>query len=589
MNFRFTIGRKIGAGFGVLILSTLMVFLYTKTTLDTSREINERNINVNTPSVDALQELKILVLNSKMLITNWVNVQRSSDDPEKQKLIRLMENGYPKLNKEIAEISKNWSKAEADTLQVVFGQIDTLFNFYEDIKGMLNTFESYEEPTIKMMADYMIGRDGEVDMQAKKVIDNLDALIERQRNNSKLGTDRMIDSFGKLENVVIWLGFALVIGGVLIAMFTVRTIVKPVQQLKRLLLLLGKGIIPEEKISPRQDEIGDMSIALNDLVSGFKRTTEFANQVGSGNFQSEYQPLSEQDTLGHSLLGMRKDLHELTSNLEQKVQERTATIEAQKGEIEVLLTHVTDSIRYAKRIQEAILPPPGFVKSVLPNSFILYKPKDIVSGDFYWIHSKNGKSIFAAVDCTGHGVPGAFMTIIGHNGLNHAINSVSDGKPALILDELNKEVSSTFRQHAQEGTTIKDGMDISICAIDFKTLELEFAAAFNPLWLVRDGAVQEVTGNKFPIGEFIGETQKFTNHKLQLQKGDTIYIFSDGYADQFGGPRGKKFMYRQFKNLILRIQPMDMEKQKKVLNDEIEAWRGNLEQVDDICVIGLRV
>lgn len=589
MNFRFTIGRKIGAGFGVLILSTLMVFLYTKNTLDTSREINERNISVNTPSVDALQELKIMVLNSKMLITNWVNVQRSSDDPEKQKLIRLMESGYPQLSAEISEIANNWSDKEKDTLKIVFGQIDTLFHFYDEIKGMLNTFDSYTEPTIKMMADYMIGRDGDVDMQARKVLDNLDALIIRQRDNSKVGTDKMIYSFGKLENVVIWLGFALVIGGLLIAIFTVRTIVKPVQQLKKLLLLLGKGIIPEEKISPRQDEIGDMSIALTDLVTGFKRTTEFANQVGSGNFRSEYKPLSDRDTLGHSLLGMRKDLHELTSNLEQKVQERTATIEAQKQEIEVLLTHVTDSIRYAKRIQEAILPPPGFVRSILPNSFILYKPKDIVSGDFYWINQKNGKSIFAAVDCTGHGVPGAFMTIIGHNGLNHAINSAADTHPALILDELNKEVTATFRQHAQEGTTIKDGMDISMCAIDFQTLELEFAAAFNPLWLVRDGLVQEITGNKFPIGEFIGETQKFSNHKIQLQKGDTVYIFSDGYADQFGGPRGKKFMYRQFKNLILSIQPFEMERQKKILNDEIETWRGNLEQVDDICVIGLRV
>ncbi len=589
MNFRFTIGRKIGAGFGILILFTLMVFLYTKTTLDASREINAQNINVNTPSVDVLQELKILMLKSKMLATNWVKDQTSPDHPEKQELIRLMENSYPKLKHQVLEISNNWSKGEQDTLTNVFGEIDTLFGFYEDIKGWLNTFDSYIEPTVKMMAEYMISQDGDIDRESKEVLVNLDWLIDKQRGNSTLGSEKMISSFSKLENVVFWLGFALVIGGVLIAMFTVRTIVKPVQQLKKLLLLLGKGIIPEEKISPRQDEIGDMSIALSDLVTGFKRTTEFANQVGSGNFQSDYQPLSQQDTLGHSLLGMRKDLHELTSNLEQKVQERTATIEAQKGEIEVLLTHVTDSIRYAKRIQEAILPPPGFVKNILPNSFILYKPKDIVSGDFYWINSKNGKSIFAAVDCTGHGVPGAFMTIIGHNGLNHAINKINDGRPSLILDELNKEVSSTFRQHSQEGTTIKDGMDISMCAIDFKTLELEFAAAFNPLWLVRDGAVQEVTGNKFPIGEFIGETQKFTNHKIQLQKGDSIYIFSDGYADQFGGPRGKKFMYRQLKSLILKIQPLEMEKQKKVLNEEIEAWRGNLEQVDDICVIGLRI
>ncbi len=586
---RFTIGRKIGVGFAVLILSTLMVFLYTKNTLDTSRTINEKNISVNTPSVDALQELKILMLHSKMLITNWVKDQSSSDHPEKQELIRLMENGFPKLKKQISEISQNWSKDETDTLNMVFGEIDTLFIQYEEIKGMLNTFDSYLEPSIKMMADYAIGIDGDVDTQSKKVLANLDNLIAKQRDNSKEGTDKMITSFGKLENVVIWLGFALVVGGILIATFTVRTIVKPVQLLKKLLLLLGRGVIPEEKISPRNDEIGDMSVALNDLVDGVKRTAEFADAVGSGNFQSQYQPLSNEDTLGYSLLRMRKDLHELTSNLEQKVQERTATIEAQKGEIEVLLTHVTDSIRYAKRIQEAILPPPGFVKNVLPNSFILFKPKDIVSGDFYWVNQKNGKSIFAAVDCTGHGVPGAFMTIIGHNGLNHAISSVNDGQPSAILDELNKQVSATFRQHAQEGTTIKDGMDISMCAIDYKTLELEFAAAFNPLWLVRDGNVQEVTGNKFPIGEFIGEKQKFTNHKIQLQKGDVIYIFSDGYADQFGGPKGKKFMYRQFKNLILSIQTLEMEKQKKILNEEIEKWRGPLEQVDDICVIGLKV
>ena len=349
-------------------------------------------------------------------------------------------------------------------------------------------------------------------------------------------------------------------------------------------------------IKDRNDEIGEMSVALNDLVDGLGRTTQFAKQVGSGNFDSHYRALSKDDTLGAALLKMREDLRENERVLEAKVIERTEQvvrqkeeIETQNQELEVLYKHVTDSIKYAKRIQEAILPPDSFVKHVLPNSFVLYKPKDIVSGDFYWVDEKNGKTMFTAVDCTGHGVPGAFMSIVGYNLLKHVVNSNNSTTPAEILDRLNEGVSETLH-HGHEDSQAKDGMDLSFCTIDFKTLELQYAGAYNPLYLIRDGQLIQTKADKFPIGLFLGEEKKkFTNHIVQLQKGDSVYIFSDGYADQFGGPNGKKFMANHFRDLLMQVHNEPIDKQKEVLNKTIEEWRGPLDQVDDILVIGLKI
>jgi serine phosphatase RsbU (regulator of sigma subunit) len=283
--------------------------------------------------------------------------------------------------------------------------------------------------------------------------------------------------------------------------------------------------------------------------------------------------------------------------LEDKVAQRTAEVVRQKAEIElqaqkieVLYKQVTDSIRYAKRIQEAILPPDTYVKKLLPDSFVLYKPKDIVSGDFYWFDQIDGKVMFAAVDCTGHGVPGAFMSIVGHNLLKQIVGRNTTTQPAKILDELNKGVRDTLHQRSFDESTSKDGMDITLCSIDWQTSELEFAAAFNPLYLVRDGEIFEIKGNKFSVGIYLEkETRNFTNHKLKMKKGDVIYIFSDGYADQFGGPKGKKFMQNQFRNLLFDIHRKPMPEQKRILDSTIEHWRGNEDQVDDILVIGVRV
>lgn len=276
--------------------------------------------------------------------------------------------------------------------------------------------------------------------------------------------------------------------------------------------------------------------------------------------------------------------------LEDKVKERTAEVVEKNMELDEKNKDITASIRYAKRIQDAILPPDDYVKKHFPNTFILFKPKDIVSGDFYWIADKGEHLIFTAVDCTGHGVPGAFMSIVGHNLLDRIVVEQNILKPSLILDELNKSVSETLRQSDQDDNAVRDGMDIALCVYNRKTNVLQYAGAYNPLWLIQNGELKEIKADKFPIGNLrAGETRRFTNHEIQLLKGDSAYVFSDGYADQFGGPAGKKYKASSFKQLLLDSTTLSMEQQGELLNATIEKWRGNLEQVDDILVIGSRL
>lgn len=275
--------------------------------------------------------------------------------------------------------------------------------------------------------------------------------------------------------------------------------------------------------------------------------------------------------------------------LEEKVQARTAEVVEKNKALDEINKDITASIRYAKRIQDAILPPDDFVRKHLPNTFVLFKPKDIVSGDFYWLEDKKDSVIVAAVDCTGHGVPGAFMSIVGHNLLDRVVAEQNITQPARILDELNRSITDTLRQKDLEDNTLRDGMDIALCTFHKNSALLEFAGAYNPLWLVRNNEIIEIKANKFPIGNSrSGETKRFTNHEIKLSKGDTLYIFSDGFADQFGGPAGKKFKSSAFKQLLIDAQHLSMEQQRELLDRTIEDWRGNHEQVDDILVIGTR-
>ncbi len=301
----------------------------------------------------------------------------------------------------------------------------------------------------------------------------------------------------------------------------------------------------------------------------------------------------EQEKEKQKILETQKEI------LEVQVKERTFEIIEQKTIIERKNKDITDSIDYAKTIQEAILPDKDLKQQLFTDSFVLFKPKDIVSGDFYWFAEKNGKKIIAVCDCTGHGVPGALMSMIGNNILNQIVNEKGITSPAEILNNLHKEIRKTLKQEMQNET--KDGMDAAIITFENET-EIEFAGAQRPLWIIRkidneeltidngtSKQLTEIKGNKFAIGGLQSELERtFTNHKISLTKGNSIYISSDGFADQFSDI-DKKLMTSRFKELLLSIQQKSMPEQELFLDDFIEKWRGKREQIDDILVIGIRI
>jgi serine phosphatase RsbU (regulator of sigma subunit)/HAMP domain-containing protein len=593
MAYRFTIGRRIGLGFTIFILFTMVAFITTIVTVRDSKKRTEMVVGQLTPSVAELKELNLILQRAHTDISKWFYNKSFNDLEFRDELKNIIEKEYMSERRKLTSLSTNWTLDEKKKLRIIFGRIQTLFDLYEkDIMDQLTTTEAYEDNNIYFMVRLQYE---ESENNIKVIYKELNKLIKDKQQLAEDVKSRMLDRFTFLNVLVEVLGIALVAGGIFIALLTTRSITRPIQKLKKILLQMGLGILPEERVEATNDEIGEMGTALNELIESTNRTTEFAKETGAGNFNAVHTPLSKDDSLGHALIKMRDDLAENERSLEQKVEERTQEVVRQKeeieeknGELEVLYKQVTDSIHYAKRIQEAILPPNDFIKVVLPKSFVLYKPKDIVSGDFYWIEKKNNLVYFAAVDCTGHGVPGAFMSLVGHNILKDIINNTDSVKPSDIMDRLREGVVNTL--HADNsGKETKDGMDMTLCCINYDTLELQYAAAFNPLYIVREGNLIEHKANKFPIGKFIGEKVGFTNHSVQLQKNDQVFIFSDGYADQFGGPKGKKFMIGNFRKLLTEIAAADPVMQKQILDTTLTTWRGEVEQVDDVLVIGVKI
>ncbi|MFO7867665.1 MAG: two-component regulator propeller domain-containing protein [Bacteroidales bacterium] len=272
-------------------------------------------------------------------------------------------------------------------------------------------------------------------------------------------------------------------------------------------------------------------------------------------------------------------------------QKSALEISKQKEQLSLKNKNITDSITYAKRIQWAIMPSRAKFKQLLPNSFIFYMPKDIVSGDFYWITEIQDKIFIAAVDCTGHGVPGAFMSIIGYDLLRNITKERKIHKPSEILDYLNKALIELLTKNQMEDdTTVKDGMDLSICVLHKHKGILEYAGAYNPLYIVRNNKIISIKGDRFSVG--LGNEHEdipFKNHIVKVQPGDTFYIFSDGYVDQFGGPKRKKMKYLRFRHLLLSIHNLPFMKQNRQLKEFLLNWKGDLEQVDDILIIGFNV
>jgi serine phosphatase RsbU (regulator of sigma subunit) len=311
-------------------------------------------------------------------------------------------------------------------------------------------------------------------------------------------------------------------------------------------------------------------------------------------------------------LTYRKNIN-LNLNLEKLVEQRTRTIDKQKTVLEtqnkdLMLQNkkiesqkellyqkneeVNDSINYAKKIQSAIMPPEQYFQEILNDVFILFKPRDIVSGDFYWIKQVNQYVILAAADCTGHGVPGAFMSMLGMSYLNEIVHRREITNANEVLNELRKQIRNSLRQRGQPEES-KDGIDMALCVIDEKEKVLQYCGANNPLYLIRDKngtpEMTEFKADRMPLGYYPGKFKTFTNNDIQLESGDMFYLFSDGFIDQKGGEEGKKFLSKNFKELLLEIHEEPMHDQEQILNKTITDWMGDNSQIDDILVVGVRI
>ncbi len=290
-----------------------------------------------------------------------------------------------------------------------------------------------------------------------------------------------------------------------------------------------------------------------------------------------------------------RQLQYLNSDLNLKnyqLLDKSQIIEAQHNTIHQKNKEITDSIRYAHKIQTAMMPLKHEFDNYFNDCFVLFEPKDIISGDFFWITHKNDKIIFVTGDCTGHGVPGGFMSMLGVSLLNEIINEHDLTEPALILSRLRKKVITALRQKGLSGEQ-QDGMDMTICVIDKEQMTLQYAAANHAFYLIRKKEtgfeLEEYNGDKQPVGIFGSDLKPFKQHSISLKPNDVIYTFTDGFADQFGGPKGKKFKYKQLKELLLSVQHLSLKEQENVVKQKFASWKGNLEQVDDVCLIGIKI
>ncbi|MGE0077202.1 MAG: SpoIIE family protein phosphatase [Bacteroidales bacterium] len=341
------------------------------------------------------------------------------------------------------------------------------------------------------------------------------------------------------------------------------------------------------------------------VTDPIKKLVNNVNRIADGNLNERAEVIGNNEitTLSVKFNVMIEQLEELYTDLDKKVKERTAEVVAQKEEIESQKDelekqrdklaeqqkHIMDSILYAKRLQYAILPTEDFVKELFPETFILFHPKDIVSGDIYWFSKIGNKRLFSAIDCTGHGVPGALVSMVGHNWLDYAVKDLKLERPVDILEALNAGVTTTFKERDEDGA-VKDGMDLALCSVDYTTMKMEFAGAYNPVIILRNGELIQLKGDKCPIGAFSRRAVTgYTHQEIDIQKGDMIYVFSDGYTDQFGGDESRKFLMSNFKQLLIDVHMLPVEEQRVKMEETLFDWMKYESQLDDILVIGVRI
>lgn len=554
--------------------------------LGESRELGNNIDNVLVPSIGALEDLDRSIGESRIRIKHWLTVQSRTDDPEKRGLVELIENTIPTQYSTLKNMENAWGNNAIIQLDSLQSDIDYLFIAYNEIMRLLPDFSSYDNPIAMMDAEYYALEGSSLPLFTQRIRNRLDKLTEAQNSSLLASTSHMKQLGDDLSTYAGSVALLVLIIGIIVGLAVTRSILVPVKQLKRAVLYMGQGKEPDGPVPITPDEIGDMAVAVNRLAEGLHRTRVFSQAVGSGDFNSPYEPLSEEDSLGHALLSMRDDLATTERELEMKVKNRTAEMSEQKQRAEDLYNDLRDSINYALRIQEAILPTKKEVSEVFDKASVFYRPRDIVSGDFYFFRSVGRIRLLAAVDCTGHGVPGAFMSLVGYNALNHVTKVYT--KPSKILDKLNSAALDVLRSESSP-THLQDGMDLVMIAVDMEKMELQFAGANNTLYIVRDGELHEMKSDKFAIASFEPDSKYYSEKTFELETGDTIFASTDGFVDQFGGAAGKKFMRRRFRELIIRVSKMPISEHNAEFSRVFDEWKASEDQVDDVLIVSIRI
>ena len=386
------------------------------------------------------------------------------------------------------------------------------------------------------------------------------------------------------KQIIILLCFLILLS--IVFLVTTRKLKITLNDLRLKTTLITNGNLHERVIISGQNEFSALAEQFNSMVE---------------QLESSQNELKQKNDVIEKNVKILHEKNEKITIQRDKIEVQRDEIEAQRDLVtkqkDKILEHkqsITDSIQYASRIQTAILPPDEVIKYLLPKHFILYKPRDIVSGDFYWLTHRQGEIIIVVADCTGHGVPGAFMSMLGSAILKDVVNSSNILHANQILNDLREKVILSLRQTGQTGEA-KDGMDISLCIINTERMRLQYAGAYQPLFLIRKGTLKEIKADKMPIGISAKAGKSFTNNEIKIFKNDSLYLFSDGYVDQFGGENGRKFLSIRFKQLLIDIQDHIMFDQKEILDQNINDWMGltglnkKHDQVDDITVLGIKI
>jgi len=589
---RFSIAARISIGFGIFSIAVIGVFLLNRSAVDRSRGLHKRITDELMPEIAQVNLLQGYVQDIFALTQSWAVQQRDSDDPERQWLKTLCVDSVPALICRLDSASVEWPETRVNTWKGLQPDIIAMLDHSQMVRATLPDFNSYSDPTNQINAESLLAPGGDFKSAYNSALASLHFILREYNKELDREVVQLNASYDQLGLTMLYILIIAIAGSILIGFITINSIVRPVRSLRSKLINLSKGIYSLHKTKTGNDEIGDMALAVDILINNFERTKEFTLHIGEGNFSHPYTPLSEHDEMGMSLLKMRDELDSYRNEMESKVNAQTLEIRKQKDEVDEqrlqvlnLYNDLQASIDYALKIQQTILPTDQFVKECFPASFVLYQPKATVSGDFYWCASKGSKRMLAAADCTGHGVPGAFMSLVGYNAFNQAVKVFL--KPSQVMNSVNRFSVKAMRAEGLE-QGLKDGMDVAFISYDVDTRELLFAAAKNSGFVARNNELLTLEADSFSVGAHYSGEKEFAQQSMMMNPGDTLYLFSDGFADQFGGPSGKKFMRRRFKDLLLEASKLPIEDQLDFIRNTYTSWQGTLEQVDDVMVIGIR-